>query len=307
MLLQELYDLKDEDGKRILDCPKFLLTNTLFLVKMGSQAYGVSNDDSDYDVYGCAMPRIGQIFPHLDGCIPGFGEQTTPFNNYQQHHIKSPIDNIEYDFNIYGIVSYFNLCMDCNPNMIDSLFVPDNCIIHITKIGQMIRENRKMFLCKKAWHTYKGYGHSQLHKAQGKNPKKGSKRYELREQYGVDTKYLYNVYRNLSQVEQILMEEDLDLQETGRREVMKEIRRGEWSFDRVQEWFNNKEKQLEQAYHDSKLPNTPREKEIRELLMNCLEEHYGKLDNAISSALVVPDRYQKTLMEVKGLIEKSGL
>ena len=303
MLLNDLYDLKNPDGSRLLDCPKFLLTNTLYLTKMGSQAYGVSTDNSDYDVYGLAMPRLGQIFPHLDGCIPGFGRQTPPFNSFQQHHVKHPNEDVEYDFNIFGIVKYFEKCMDCSPNMIDSLFTPDNMVIHITRVGQMVREKRHLFLCKKAWHSFKGYAHGQLHKMGGKNPEAGSKRQKLRETYGFDIKYAYHVYRNLSQVGQILTEGDLDLQEPGRREVMKEIRRGEWNEQDIRDWFSENEKSMEQLYIDSKLPNTPREEEIKQLLVNCLEEHYGSLDKALH----MPDRLEKTLLGIKGLIEESGL
>jgi hypothetical protein len=85
--------------------------------------------------------------------------------------MKNPNKTIEYDFAVYGVVKYFQLCMDNNPNMIDSLFVPRNCVLHSTEVGEMIRENRRMFLHKGAWHKFKGYAYAQASKIRNKvNP-----------------------------------------------------------------------------------------------------------------------------------------
>ncbi len=52
---------------------------------------------------------------------------------------------------VYPIVKYFRLLMDNNPNIIDSLFVPRNCVLYSTKVGEMVRENRHIFLHKGCW------------------------------------------------------------------------------------------------------------------------------------------------------------
>jgi predicted nucleotidyltransferase len=156
---------------------------------MGSYAYGVNNEESDFDTVGFCIPNKDLIFPHLRGDIDGFGKQKQRFDCYQQHHVQD--GDREYDLNIYSIVRYFHLCMDCNPNMVDSLFTAPDCVLHCTKIGNMVRDNRRIFLSKKAWHTFKGYAHSQLHEMDSRNPEPGSKRALLREQYGFDVKFAY--------------------------------------------------------------------------------------------------------------------
>lgn len=298
MLLQEL------EKKGLIHPPKWLASNCQYLCIMGSVAYGVSSDTSDYDVYGWAIPPKIMTFPHLAGDILGFGKQKKRFEQYQEHHIMDESalggKGREYDFNVYNIVKYFNLCMDGNPNMVDSLFVPQTCILHTTNIANIVRDNRKLFLSKVMWHRFKGYSYSQLHKASGKSPEKGSKRYELREKYGMDTKYLYHLVRLLSEVEQILVEGDLDLQEKGRREHMKAIRRGEVSLDDIRKWASDKEKSLENLYHSSTLQYSPDETKIRQLLLNCLEEHYGSLDKCI----VQPDESLTTLKEVQEVLDR---
>jgi hypothetical protein len=64
--------------------------------------------------------------------------------------------------------------MDNNPNMIDSLFTPHDCVRHITKIGQMVRDSRKLFLHKGSWHKFRGYSYSNLAKLSTKHKKSDS-------------------------------------------------------------------------------------------------------------------------------------
>ena len=263
---------------KLIKPPKFLVTSVQYEVIMGSVAYGVSNDNSDTDIYGFCIPDRNVVFPHLDGHIQGFGKKPTAFNQYQQHHVK--LSKTEYDLTIYSIIKYFQLTMECNPNMIDSLFVPRRCIIYSTQVGEMVREARHIFLHKGAWHKFKGYAYSQLHKARNSVPEEGSTRFADYKKHGYSTKFAYHVVRLLDEVEQILTEEDIDL--TRNREQLKSIRRGEWEKEQIVEYFDTKEKSLEQAYLNSKLRNKPNEKMIKDLLLNCLEQHYGTIEGCVT-------------------------
>ena len=99
------------------DSPKWLPDNMLYETMIGSEAYGVSSDDSDIDIYGVVLPPKEMIFPHLAGEIPGFGNQIQRFEQWQLHHLKAL--EKEWDFSVYGIVRYFQLAMENNPNIID--------------------------------------------------------------------------------------------------------------------------------------------------------------------------------------------
>lgn len=283
--------------KQLCSPPSWLSDNVHYEVMMGSVAYGVSSNTSDIDVYGFCIPRKDIIFPHLRGEIQGFGKPGERFDQWQQHHIKD--NDKEYDCSIYNIVKYFQLAMENNPNMVDSLFVPDRCVLSITKIGTMVRENRKLFLHKGCWHKFKGYAYSQLHKAEIKNPQPGSKRHEDVEKYGFDRKFCYHVVRLLDEVEQILSTGDLDLERN--REQLKAIRRGEVPLNDIKQWFSDKEKQLETLYNESKLQYSPDEALIKQLLINCLEEHYGSLKEAI----IQPDQAVIALREIYKILENN--
>ena len=280
--------------------PKFLPANTHYETIMGSVAYGVSTDTSDMDVYGFCIPPKDELFPHLRGEIVGFGTQKQRFSQYQQHHLKDP-DAVagagrEYDLTIYNIVDYFQLVMKNNPNIIDSLFTADTCVLHITRIGQMVRDARRSFLHKGCWHTFKGYAYQQVTKMAGHE--RTGKRKEVVEEFGFDVKFAYHVVRLLNEVEQILTEGDLDLMRN--REQLKSIRRGEWTEQQVREYFTKKEAELETLYQTSTLPYAPDEAKVKQLLLNCLEEHYGKLDDCV----VNPDAAEAALREVADVLNR---
>lgn len=96
---------------------------------------------------------------------------------------------------------------------------------------------------------------------------------------GYDLKWAYHVVRLVLQAEQILMEGDLDLMRN--REILKAIRRGEWTLAKLESWFAVKEKSLEIAHVNSQIPNVPDEAALRDLLLQCLEMHYGDLSSAV--------------------------
>ena len=263
-------------AKGLLNTPPWFMENNMQLeVIMGSNAYGVSSDTSDMDIYGFCMPPKDQIFPHLRGEIADFSTPGERFTTWQQHHIKDAESRKEYDLCIYSIQRFFRLCMDNNPNMVDALFVPRRCVLFSTGVGELVRENRKLFLHKGCWHKFKGYAYSQLHKMKTKKP-------EGKRKEAFDLKFSYHVVRLLNEVEQILTTGDLNLESN--REQLKAIRRGDWTQKQVIDYFDLKEKQLEQFYADSKLQHSPDEDAIRNLLMQCIEHHYGSIDSFPSEA-----------------------
>lgn len=281
---------------QLITPPEWLPENIHYETMMGSVAYGVSEDTSDIDLYGFCFPRKEVVFPHLAGEIQGFGGQKKRFEQYQQHHIEDKGARKSYDITIYNIVKFFSLCMENNPNMVDCLYTPHACVLHITRIGQLVRENRDIFLHKGSWHKFKGYAYSQLHKIGLKNPNSGKRR-DLIDKYGYDVKFAYHVVRLLDEVEQILEVGTIDLQRN--REQLKAVRRGEWTEQQIREYFTIKEKELERLYASSKLPHSPDEQKIKRLLLSCLEEHYGNLDRCVVNV----DQATETLKQIKRLIE----
>lgn len=331
--------------------PSFIPTNTHYLVMMGSVAYGVSEEYSDMDIYGWAIPPKDYIFPHLAGYIPGFGKKPQSFETWQEHHIQDEQKKRSYDVTIYGITRYFQLVLENNPNMIDSLFVPVNCVLHSSEAANMLREKRHMFLHKGSWHKFKGYAFSQLNKCKTRESEpelsnlleiekywklphennleqnlaelvvKGASALNVQEYetvyreventkkraintklFGYDTKFLYHVVRLIGEAEEILTDHDLTLDRKDRREMLKDIRKGNWTLQQIRDWFTNKEKELDILYQNSTLRHSPDEDAIKQLLLNILETHFGSLDKAI----VVSDdvSLRNALKDISETVEK---
>ena len=274
--------LRNLSKEKVINPPKWLIDNVMYMCQMGSVAYGAQQDDSDADVYGFAVPPKHMLYQPLNQRIPGFDKDNLGFEQWTEHHCISKEYKKEYDFSIYNITKYFNLVMQNNPNMIDSLFVPRNCIIHSSPMFEKIREKRHMFLHRGAYHKFKGYAYSQLHKMNIKVPQPGSKREGDYEKYGYSTKFAYHIVRLLNEAEQILLEGDLDLQRNN--EQLKSISRGEWTADQIQRYFDYKEGDLEKAYNKSSLPYKPDVDAIRALLFECLEMHYDLSDSVVSDS-----------------------
>lgn len=290
--------LQDLVNRNIAHPPKWLCDNTFYLTEMGSRAYGVSTDNSDIDIYGFCIPPKEIIFPHLNGIIKDFGDQGEVFGQYQEHHLKHPDKDTEYDFTVFSIVKYFSLCMENNPNSLDSLFTPRRCVIHSTKISEHVRSNRKLFLHTGSYSKFRGYAYSQLSKIKNKTNSSNPKRAADIEKNGFDTKFAYHIIRLALEAEQIMATHDLDLERD--REIMKSVRRGEWSLNRINQWFQDKEKTLEELYTTSTLRKYPDEKLIKALLLESLEMHYGTL----TSAIIRNPQIDSLLSDINTLVEK---
>jgi predicted nucleotidyltransferase len=279
----------------------------MYLTVMGSVAYGVSAGDSDFDVYGFAVPPKGIVFPHLAGEIPDFGRQVKRFGQWQEHHVidKDALGGKgrEYDFAVYSIVKFFQLAMTSSPDKVDALFTPARCVLTRTPVWEMVREKREMFLNKKCFHTYRGYAHQQLHRMEpkykdGKQVLPTGKRRALVEKYGYDVKFAYHILRIFLECEQILEEHTLDLERNS--EILKSVRRGDWTLQQIKDWAAQKEKHIDELYHSSTLRHGPDEDAIKQLLLDCLEHHYGNLEKAI----VIPGRERAALEEILRIAEK---
>jgi len=127
-----------------------------------------------------------------------------------------------------------------------------------------------------------------------------SGRFESAKINGMDSKFLYHLVRLACECEQILTTGELDLQRD--RELYKAIRRGEWTLEKLEEWFGEKEKELEKLYHarPDHLPWGPDEDAIKTVLMSCLEAHYGSLDKCVN----VEDEAVKALREIREVMDK---
>jgi hypothetical protein len=130
-----------------------------------------------------------------------------------------------------------------------------------------------------------------------KEPDPESKRYESVLKFGFDVKFAYHVVRVLDECEQILTTGTLDLQKN--REVLKSIRRGEWSQEKIQRYFDENERRLKDIAEKSELPWGPDKDKIRNLLFECLEMHYD-----LSETIVTDVSSENKLEEIRKILDR---
>lgn len=116
----------------------------IFETVVGSRAYGIHTEDSDYDKAGVMIPGI-EYFYGLN--------RVEQFNGYPGE-----------DKTIYEIRKAIRLISDNNPNMMDLLWVPDRCITQMTDYWQEIMGKRDMFVSKRCRYTFSGYAIAQLYR-----------------------------------------------------------------------------------------------------------------------------------------------
>ena len=122
--------------------------NIILLGLGGSHAYGTSNENSDLDIRGIATNSKRNI---LIG------------NDFEQ------VVDIPTDTTIYSFDKIINLFCSCNPNTIELLGLKPEHYLYVSPIGKEILDNKKIFLSKRAVHTFGGYANAQLRRLENKS------------------------------------------------------------------------------------------------------------------------------------------
>lgn len=125
----------------------FLRTNPhlkgriIFLTLGGSYSYGTNMETSDVDVRGCALNSPSDLLG---------------LTNFEQ------VVHTQTDTTVYAFNKLIKLLLNCNPNTIEMLGCKPEHYFLLTDTGRMMIENRKMFMSRRAVHSFGGYATQQL-------------------------------------------------------------------------------------------------------------------------------------------------
>jgi uncharacterized protein len=70
----------------------------------------------------------------------------------------------EWNSVFYELKKFVGLLLNCNPNVLSLLWLKPTGIIYESSLGQRLRENRDLFVTRKAYHSFSGYAHDQFKK-----------------------------------------------------------------------------------------------------------------------------------------------
>ena len=134
------------------------LQHCIFRYVSGSRAYGTQRPDgsSDEDWRGVFIAPISEVFKLYvaeddDGAVKLSVQQ-----------VEKPGE----DETLYELRKFLKLAADCNPNIIEALFI-ERGISHITPVWQKIEAHRHLFVSKKARFTFGWYAAAQLKRIKG--------------------------------------------------------------------------------------------------------------------------------------------
>jgi len=143
----------------------------IFEAVMGSHAYGTSTPQSDVDLRGVFIQPIEDIL--------GFG------------YIDQVADKTN-DIVFYEIKRFLQLVQTNNPNIIELLNAPEDCIKFKDPIFDLVLEQRDQFITKQCKNSFAGYAIGQIKKARGYNKKINWEENEMTRKTVLDFCYVLN-------------------------------------------------------------------------------------------------------------------
>ncbi len=245
------------------ECRQIIPEKCVLLGFRGSIAHDmyVPNTDpdsiDDKDIMGVFIPPLDHYF--------GLKNQ-----EHQEVFLK------EWDSVFYEFRKFVRLLLKSNPNVIGLLWLKPTHYIQILPEGQALIDNRELFSTKQIYHSFTGYAYGQLHRMTHLAFKgyMGDKRKKLVEKYGYDTKNAAHLIRLLRMGIEFLNEGVLYVSRPDNQQLL-EIKRGEWTLEKVKEEADRLFKRAEAAYDNSKLPDRPNAEKVNRFLVETLGEYFN--------------------------------
>lgn len=148
MTIEEIKAIVSSSEYDFLRTNEHLGKNIILLGLGGSHAYGTQTETSDLDVRGIALNKKREILTN---------------QNFEQ------FVNEETDTTIYAFNKMITLLSNCNPNTVELLGLKHEHYLYVHPIGQELLDNKKMFLSRKAAHSFGGYATAQLRRLDNKS------------------------------------------------------------------------------------------------------------------------------------------
>jgi len=178
------------------------------------------------------------------------------FKDSRSEFISGRVDLEQHD-----IRKFLHLCNGSNPNVIQSLHVPDHHVIFVSpEFDRIILRNRRAFGSKLLYHTFTGYAMNQLRKLTEGAYKgyMGEKRKALVDKFGYDTKNASHLIRLLTMAKEFFQTNGtLVVERTHDRDFLLSIKRGEFTLDEVMTIAVGLSAEVTEAYTKSTLPDRP--------------------------------------------------
>ena len=116
----------------------------------GSHAYGLQKEDGSSDI------DTASVFIEPNEWVLGLGLD-----------VQEQIQDERGDNVWYSLKKFMNMLLSSNPTVLESLFIPDRCILYEHPIMTEIKKHRDKFITKACFKPFLGYAYEQIKKARG--------------------------------------------------------------------------------------------------------------------------------------------
>jgi predicted nucleotidyltransferase len=204
---------------------------------VGSQAYGLSHEESDVDRRGIYLPPA-----NLHWSLYGVPEQ---------------LENPESEEVYWELQKFLVLALKANPNALECLYSP--IVETKSPLAEELLGMRKAFVSRLVYQTYNGYVLSQFKKLEQDFKAAGQ----------IKWKHAMHLIRLLLSGVTVLREGFVPLNVEQHREKLLAIRRGEIPWEEVNVWRLELHKGFEDAYATTSLPEAPDYERVNDFLVRA--------------------------------------
>jgi len=229
-------------------------------------------------VHGTYRPNS---HPNSIDDIDIMGLFVAPLEHYLGHKQKETDDFFEgeWDVVMHELRKAIFLLGGNNPNVLNLLWLRKGDYLHVSELGQLLIDNRDIFMSKQIHNTFTGYAHDQMKKMTNAatNGYMGAKRKQLVTQFGYDTKNASHMIRLLNTAKETLADGKLRVYRPD-FQLYLDIKDGKYTLDQVKEMAEQLFEETHAAYVKSPLPEKSPLDKVEKLCVDILKEKF-KISN----------------------------
>jgi predicted nucleotidyltransferase len=223
--IRKLVQQEDLDRSKPADLERDLWDRVIYRCVVGSRAYGLAGESSDVDRRGFYLPPADLHWSLFD--------------------LPEQLENKETEECYWEIRKFITMALKANPNVLECLYTP---LVEVsTPLADELIAGRSAFLSKLIYQTYNGYVMSQFKKLEQDVRTTGAPRW----------KHAMHLIRLLMAGITALREGIIPLRVEEHRERLLAIKRGEISWQEVDAWRLSLNREFENAFAATTLPDRP--------------------------------------------------
>jgi hypothetical protein len=211
----------------------------IYRCQVGSRAFGLATEDSDDDIRGIYLPPA-----RLHWSLFKLPEQL--------EFADDDKDEVYWE-----LEKFLRLALKANPNVLETLWTPS--ILRADETAQQLRSLREVFLTRHIYKTYSGYVLSQFRRMANAESKTGTYR----------TKHAMHLVRLLHSGIEALRTGEIRIDVAEHREELLAIRSGALSFEQAKARALDLDRQFQEAFLQTKLPEQPDYRRVDEFLISA--------------------------------------